>query len=99
MQEQLTYPKWMDMLTGATTVEETLPEQALRTIIATAEDRRHRIHFEPVPYELTAQCPKCKTIESLQFIGTALTRSRKFFQKEDKVYHDCGSALPCHLHR
>jgi hypothetical protein len=99
MENNVTYPQWSDVLTGIDPGRESLAEQALRTIITSTEDRRHRIHFEPVPYELTAQCPKCKTIESLQFVGMSLTRSRKFFQRDDKVYHDCGSVLPCHLHR
>jgi hypothetical protein len=27
-----------------------------------------------------------------------LTPCRKFFQRDGKVYHDCGSNLPCRLH-
>ena len=46
-----------------------------------------------------AQCPKCKTVETLQFIGNTLSPSRKFRQKDGGVYHDCGSDLPCRLHR
>ena len=64
-----------------------------------APARGPTIHFEPQPYELIAQCPKCKTVETLQFVEDTLTTSRKFFQKGDKIYHDCGSELPCRLHR
>ena len=27
------------------------------------------------------------------------TPSRKFRQRDGRVYHDCGSELPCRLHR
>ena len=60
---------------------------------------RNPVRFEPLPRDVLAQCPKCKTVETLQFIGGRLLRSRKFFEKEGKVYHDCGSALPCRLHK
>jgi hypothetical protein len=48
--------------------------------------------------DVLAQCPSCKTIETLQFAGDKMAVSRKFTQKDGKVYHDCGSHKPCHLH-
>ena len=41
-------------------------------------------------------CPGCKTFETLLFQGNMLVPTKKFTQHEDgKVYHDCGSSLPC----
>ena len=57
------------------------------------------VHFEPPPSDVLAQCPKCKTMETLQFVGDLLTPSRKFRQRDGLVYHDCGSERPCRLHR
>jgi len=59
----------------------------------------HKVQFAPTPYDILAQCPKCKTVETLQFIGRRLTPSRKFRQVEGRIYHDCGSQQPCRLHR
>ncbi len=49
--------------------------------------------------DILAQCPKCKTVETVQVIGDMLTRCRKFSQREGRVYHDCGSEEPCRLLR
>jgi len=61
--------------------------------------RNQPVHFEPEPIDVLAQCPKCKTVETLQFLEGKLMRSRKFFETDGKVYHDCGSSLPCRLHK
>ncbi len=61
--------------------------------------RNEPVHFEPEPTDVLAQCPKCKTVETLQFLNGKLMRSRKFFEADGKVYHDCGSSLPCRLHK
>lgn len=61
--------------------------------------RNEPVHFEPEPTDILAQCPKCKTVETLQFLDGRLMRSRKFFEVEGKVFHDCGSTLPCRLHK
>lgn len=61
--------------------------------------RNEPVHFEPEPTDVLAQCPKCKTVETLQFLDGKLMRSRKFFEADGKVYHDCGSSLPCRLHK
>ena len=53
----------------------------------------------PIPgtEELIAFCPKCKTLETLWFTGGTLMQTRKFAQKDSRVYHDCGSNEPCRL--
>jgi hypothetical protein len=56
------------------------------------------VRFAPAPRELLAQCPKCKTMETLQFVGSTLLRCRKFRQENGRIYHDCGSDQPCRLH-
>ena len=61
--------------------------------------RNEPIHFEPVPRDVLVQCPKCKTVETLQFVEGKLSRCRKFFEADGKVYHDCGSSQPCRLHK
>ena len=57
-----------------------------------------QFRFAPKPRDIMVQCPKCKTVETLQFVNDQLTPSRKFFQRDGKVFHDCGSDLPCRLH-
>jgi hypothetical protein len=64
-----------------------------------AQNNTHKVRFAPTPYDILAQCPKCKTVETLQFVGHTLTPSRKFRQIEGRIYHDCGSLQPCRLHR
>lgn len=49
------------------------------------------------PDELIAFCPKCKTLETLWFIGEVLVHTRKFAQSGEHVFHDCGSEQPCRL--
>jgi hypothetical protein len=67
-------------------------------------DRLERVRFNqtncysPASQDLLVQCPKCKTFETLQFIGDNLAPCRKFFQRDGKIFHDCGSGEPCHLH-
>jgi hypothetical protein len=55
------------------------------------------IKYEPVPYDMLAQCPKCKSLETVQFINRTLAKRSRFYQKDGKVYHDCGSDRPCQL--
>lgn len=64
-----------------------------------ARNNLHKVRFAPTPYDILAQCPKCKTVETLQFVGRTLIPSRKFRQVEGRIYHDCGSLQPCRLHR
>ena len=60
---------------------------------------RPRIPASPPTRDVMAQCPKCKTVETIQLAGDALMPSRKFRQKDGGVYHDCGSDQPCRLRR
>ena len=57
------------------------------------------VRFMPETVDVLAQCPKCKTIETIQFVGDTLTQCRKFRQRDGSIYHDCGSDQPCRLHR
>jgi phage FluMu protein Com len=47
--------------------------------------------------EIVAFCPKCKTIETLWLTGGRLTKTQKFSQEDEYIYHDCGSTEPCRL--
>jgi len=48
--------------------------------------------------EVIASCPGCCTFETLWFKGKVMIPTKKFKQRKDrKVYHDCGSKLPCRL--
>jgi len=48
--------------------------------------------------EFIVVCPKCLTIETLWFWRDRLQLTRRFTQESDgRVYHDCGSQLPCRL--
>ena len=60
---------------------------------------KNKIRFQPVPIDVLVQCPKCKTVETLQFIRGKLLPCPKFSQVDGKVYHACNSNLPCKLYR
>ena len=45
--------------------------------------------------EVIVVCPKCKTLETLWLSAGFLIPTRKFRQRGNKVYHDCGSMEPC----
>jgi hypothetical protein len=49
--------------------------------------------------DLMAHCPSCKSFETVWFDGGVLLSTRKYSQRGDLVYHDCGSARPCRLYR
>ena len=49
--------------------------------------------------EVMAFCPVCKEFQTLWFANGKLMQIRKFSQRGDKVYHDCGSDEPCRLYR
>jgi hypothetical protein len=68
------------------------------SIVAPASPGVQTVHFKPAPNDVLAQCPKCKTVETLQFVGQTMSPARKFSQKDGRVYHDCGSDKPCRLH-
>ncbi len=61
--------------------------------------RKTPVVLKPGPVDVLAQCPKCKTVETVQVVGDILTRCRRFSQREGRIYHDCGSEEPCRLHR
>ena len=47
---------------------------------------------------LIVSCPKFLTVETLWFRRDRLEPTKKFTQEiNGKVYHDCGSQLPCRL--
>ena len=64
-------------------------------------NRKHNhsrtINLAPVLDDIIVQCPKCHTLETLQFAGIIMTPSSKFVQKDGLVFHDCGSDSPCRL--
>src|SRR4030042_1088895 len=50
--------------------------------------------------DIIAQCPLCKTIETITVGGDGqLFTTRKFYQSGRNIYHKCGSAQPCRLFR
>lgn len=50
--------------------------------------------------EFIAQCPSCKTIETVSINSNSrLIATRKFYQSGRNVYHKCGSTQPCRLFR
>jgi hypothetical protein len=49
--------------------------------------------------DLLAFCPGCKSFETIWFDDGTLLSTRKFTQRGDLVYHDCGSERPCRLYR
>ncbi len=55
--------------------------------------------LKPGPADVLAQCPGCKTVETVQVVGDVLTRCRRFSQRGAHIYHDCGSEDPCRFHR
>ena len=50
-----------------------------------------------VSRDVTAFCPRCKTMETLSLNGEVMAPNRRFTQRASEVYHACGSDLPCHL--
>ena len=49
--------------------------------------------------DLTVFCPGCKSLETVWFEDGTLMSTRKFTQRGDLIYHDCGSDRPCRLYR
>lgn len=60
---------------------------------------RTAVRFFPDVNELLAFCPGCKTLETLWFNNGWLMQTRKFNQRGEQVFHDCGTAQPCRLFR
>ena len=49
--------------------------------------------------EAIAYCPYCKALQTIWISEKRLLPTRKFYQKGDQVYHDCGSTQPCRLYQ
>ena len=49
------------------------------------------------PVDIAVQCPCCLTIETLQVDNGRLVPTRRFWQRNGLVYHDCGSTRPCRV--
>ena len=96
--DRRSYEHWLEYVNSID-----VPVSASRTdLVSSSEGPAQRgravIRSTPKSHEVLVQCPKCKTFETLQFAEDNLTPCRKFSQRDGKIYHDCGSELPCHLH-
>jgi hypothetical protein len=49
--------------------------------------------------EIIAQCPGCKTIETIYFSNGELVSTRKFYSDDTHIYHKCGLGEACSLYR
>lgn len=49
--------------------------------------------------EVITFCPGCKAFQTLWLDHDRLVLTRKFTQKMDQIYHDCGTTKPCRLYR
>ncbi|HLB27773.1 MAG TPA: hypothetical protein VJK47_01030 [Dehalococcoidales bacterium] len=49
--------------------------------------------------EVTVLCPECKAFQTVFLIGNQLMRTRKFSQRNDQIFLDCGAKMPCRLYR
>jgi hypothetical protein len=47
--------------------------------------------------EALVQCIVCKDLQSISFVRGQLIPTRKYVQRDNYVYHECGSSSPCHL--
>jgi len=48
--------------------------------------------------EAIAFCPSCKAIQTIWLTNGVINQTRKFTQRGEQVYHDCGSTTPCRLY-
>jgi len=48
--------------------------------------------------EVVALCPQCKAMQTIWINSGGLMPTRKFFQRGETIFHDCGSILPCRLY-
>jgi len=50
------------------------------------------------PIGLLCMCPKCKVLETCEFMGDKMLPTKRFKQIHNgEAYHDCGSTNPCRL--
>ncbi len=70
-------------------------------VIEKAPRTRARTMLPPVLHveERVALCPKCKAFQTVFFSGPALMETKKFYQKGDQIFHDCGATEPCRMFR
>ena len=54
---------------------------------------------DSIPDEVLVFCPSCKALDVVRFSGQGMIPTRKFTQQNDKVFHTCGSVIPCRFHR
>jgi len=45
--------------------------------------------------ELVSFCPHCKSLQTLLFSQGELVSKHKYSEHDGRVYHDCGSDIPC----
>jgi phage FluMu protein Com len=71
---------------------------ALAALAEWKTERKQHINRTTL-HEVLVQCPKCKTVETLESTEDGLIQSRKFSQKDGGIFHDCGSERPCRIYR
>jgi len=99
-ENQVSHQDWSRTMSGVAVLEYRNPLQVATNSGALLK-RRVSLHkgLSTKLDDVIVQCPKCKALETLQFAAGTLTPCRKFSQREGMTYHDCGSDLPCRLHR
>jgi hypothetical protein len=50
-----------------------------------------------IPSEFIGQCPKCKDFRTIFVIHGEIECDRAYATKNGKIYHNCGTSLPCRL--
>jgi phage FluMu protein Com len=64
-----------------------------------APSEARRVLVRPGNTEAMAQCPKCKVLQTIEFTQDhRLVPTRKFYQRDALIYHDCGSGTSCNLY-
>jgi hypothetical protein len=53
-------------------------------------DESSGVYPEVTPCEFLVVCPVCKTIENIQYSGGRFLTGRKFFEKDNAIFHNCG---------
>lgn len=79
-----------------TTVMEVITEVAPEEQISPAQCNTVYSHLQ-IETEIMVCCPKCKTLETVYFSRGQVMPTQKFHQENQKLYHDCGSTIPCKL--
>ncbi len=68
--------------------------------LAVREERVSSVREQYVtePLEVMAHCPGCKAFQTVWLKRDVLMSTRRFTQKGNQIYHNCGSEQPCHLY-